>query len=152
MTHTEPPVDESTQLKQVSPGGLLCALVLTPNSFSRNRFFGLFENPELKRMRHRARHVRSIFRQLAAKGPDRAEVLGRLELADRRVLLRYRVGRLSLERTTSLSALEWAVLNYALHRACGTPLSPEDRLQVESALRGLGAPSPSAPGAEGSQL
>lgn len=96
-------------------------------------------------MRHRARHVRSIFRQLSATGADQAEILGRLELADQSVLLRYRVGRLSLERTTSLSALEWAVLNYALNRACGAPVSAEDRLRVESALSDLGAPLPRSP-------
>jgi hypothetical protein len=115
----------------------LCALVLAPNTFARNRFFGLFENPVLRRVRRRAYHVRSILRQLLGTGNERALVVGRWELDDARVLLRYRVENVKLERTTALSALEFAVLNYALHRAGRGELEDEQRALVETALRSL---------------
>jgi len=122
----------------MSPEALLCALVLAPNTFARNRFFGMFEEPALRRVRRRAYHVRSILRQLLGTGKDRALVTGRLELDDTRVLLRYRLENLKLERTTALSALEFAVLNYALHRAGRGDLEEEERALVENALRSLG--------------
>jgi hypothetical protein len=116
---------------------MLCALVLAPNTFARNRFFGLFEDPALRRVRRRAYHVRSILRQLLGSGNERALIIGRWELADSRVLLRYRVENVKLERTTALSALEFAVLNYALHRVGRGELEDEQRTLVENALRSL---------------
>lgn len=125
--------------RSVNPEALLCALVLAPNTFARNRFFGMFEDPAMRRVRRRAYHVRSILRQLLGTGKDRALVTGRLELDDTRVLLRYRLESLKLERTTALSALEFAVLNYALHRAGRGDLEDEERALVENALHSLGA-------------
>ena len=122
----------------VNPEALLCALVLAPNTFARNRFFGMFEEPAMRRVRRRAYHVRSILRQLLGTGKERALITGRLELDDTRVLLRYRLENLKLERTTALSALEFAVLNYALHRAGRGDLEDEERTLVENALRSLG--------------
>jgi hypothetical protein len=130
----------------VSPEALLCALVLAPNTFARNRFFGLYEDPVLRRVRRRAYHVRSILRQLLGQGKERALLIGRLELDDDRVLLRYRLDNLKLERTTALSALESSVLSYALHRAGQGELEDVDRARVETALRSLGeAPAVSTP-------
>jgi len=126
----------------VSPEGLLCALVLAPNTFARNRFFGLYENPELRRVRRRAYHVRGILRQLLGEGKEKALLIGRLELDDERVLLRYRLENLKMERTTALSPLESAVLSFALHRAGQGELEPEDRARVERALEGLGGVAP----------
>ena len=123
----------------VNPEALLCALVLAPNTFARKRFFGMFEEPALRRVRRRAYHVRSILRQLLGTGKERAIVTGRLELDDTRVLLRYRIESLKMERTTALSALEFAVLNYALHRAGHGELEDEARTLVENALHSLGA-------------
>lgn len=122
----------------ISPEALLCALILAPNTFARNRFFGLYEDPALRRVRRRAYYVRSILRQLLGQGSERALLIGRLELDDDRVLIRYRLDNLKLERTTALSALESAALNYALHRAGRGELEEEDRARVERALSGLG--------------
>jgi hypothetical protein len=122
----------------ISPDALLCALVLAPNTFARNRFFGMFEDPALRRVRRRAYHVRGILRQLIGTGKERALVTGRLELDDTRVLLRYRVESVKLERTTALSALEFALLNYAMHRAGHGEVEQEERALVENALRSLG--------------
>ncbi len=125
--------------RSINPEALLCALVLAPNTFARNRFFGMFEEPALRRVRRRAYHVRSILRQLLGTGKDRALITGRLELDDSRVLLRYRLDSLKMERTTALSALEFAVLEYALHRAGQGDLEEEQRTLVENALHSLGS-------------
>ena len=124
--------------RDVSPEALLCALVLAPNTFPRNRFFGLFEQPALRRIRRRAYHVRGILRQLLGQGKDKALLIGRFELDDDRVLLRYRLDNVKLVRTTALSALESAVLSFALHRAGQGELEQEDRARVERALESLG--------------
>lgn len=130
----------------ISPDALLCALVLAPNTFARNRFYGLYEDPVLRRVRRRAYHVRSILRQLLGQGTERALLIGRLELDDARVLLRYRLDSLKLERTTALSALESSVLSYALHRAGQGELEDTDRARVEEALHALNDPLPSSDG------
>ncbi len=130
---------------RVDPDGLLCALVLAPGTFARNRFFGLYEDPLFRRTRRRAYHVRGVLRQLLGQGKDRALLIGRLELDDERVLIRYRVDSLKLERTTALSALESSVLSYAMHRAGRGELLDEDRQRVEQALSSLGTDTPVSP-------
>ena len=127
---------------RVDPDGLLCALVLAPGTFARNRFFGLYEDAAYRRTRRRAYHVRGVLRQLLGQGKDGALLIGRLELDDERVLIRYRLDSLKLERTTALSALESSVLNYALHRAGRGELLDEDRQRVEKALSSLGPEAP----------
>lgn len=129
---------KSSSTRGVNPDGLLCALVLAPATFPRNRFFGLFEDPTLRRVRRRAYHVRSILRQLLGTGKEQALLIGRAELDDARVLLRYRIENMKLERTTALSALEASVLSFALHRAGHGELEEEDRARVEHALQSLG--------------
>ncbi|MEY4548804.1 MAG: hypothetical protein RL685_4999 [Pseudomonadota bacterium] len=126
----------------VSPDGLLCALVLAPDTFARNRFFKLYEDPVMRRTRRRAYHVRAIVRQLLGQGKDKALLIGRWELDDDRVLLRYRLESLKLERTTALSVLESAVLSFALHRAGQGELDQEDRARVERALENLSSVEP----------
>jgi hypothetical protein len=128
--------------RSVNPDALLCALVLAPTTFARNRFFGLYEDVAMRRVRRRAYHVRSILRQLLGQGKDRALLIGRLETDDARVLLRYRIENLKLERTTALSALESAVLNYSLHRAGKGELEDHERALVETALHSLGDEAP----------
>jgi hypothetical protein len=113
---------------------LLAALILAPRTFSRNRFFWLFERPEALRVRRRAARVRGILRQLAGTPKPAAEIVGERVLADGQVHLRYRVEELGYTRTAALSALEAATLRYALHRAGKSALSHEERLAVEEAL------------------
>jgi hypothetical protein len=112
---------------------LLCALVLAPDAFSRNRFFELYEQPDVRRLRRRATRVRGILRQLASG----AEVTGELELADGRRLLRYRIAELGLSRTAALSPLEAAALRFSLARSRRSPVDPGDRAIVETALARL---------------
>jgi hypothetical protein len=112
---------------------LLCALVLAPDAFARNRFFELFEQPDVRRLRRRAARVRGILRQLASG----AEVTGELELADGRRLLRYRIAELGLSRTAALSPLEAAALRFSLARSRHAAVDPGDRAIVETALARL---------------
>jgi hypothetical protein len=114
---------------------LLCALVLAPGAFSRNRFFHLFERPELARVRRRATRVRGILRQLSSG----AEVTGEIELADGRRMLRFRVPALGLSRTAALSRLEAATMRFALARAERRTPDANDRALVEEALKRLDA-------------
>jgi hypothetical protein len=114
----------------------LCALVLAPHTFSRNRFHDLYEHPELKRVRRRAKRVRGIIRQLLGKGREKAEIVGDREFDDR-VLLRYKIPHLAYERTTALSALEAATIHYALGRAGQEPENGQHTQRVETALARL---------------
>ncbi|WP_437714393.1 hypothetical protein WMF45_49715 [Sorangium sp. So ce448] len=91
---------------------LLVALVLAPSTFSRNRFFSLYADPEARRVRRRAALLRSIVRQLVA-GADRA---GLAPAASGGALLTYDVPSLGLKRTAALDALELAVLRIAVAR------------------------------------
>jgi hypothetical protein len=117
---------------------LLCALVLAPQTFSRNRFFALFQDPSLRRIRRRAARVRGILNQLLGIGRNKAELIGEQVLEDGQVLIRFRVEGLAYERTAALSALESAALRYALHRAGAGTLEPADRELVLAALKKLG--------------
>jgi hypothetical protein len=120
----------------VDADALLCALVLAPRSFSRNRFFELFEAPEKRRVRRRAGRVRGILRQLLAG----AEITGEVELDDGRRLLRYQMPELGLARTAALSKLEFAALRFALDRSKRREPDAETRTIVEQALHRLGEP------------
>jgi hypothetical protein len=123
---------------KLDPDALLCALILAPRTFPRNRYFTLFEDRTLARVRRRAARVRGIIRQLVGEGRETAEITGEQVLADGRLLVRYRLGYLALNRTTALSRLEAATLHYALHRAGQGALDEEDRRLVESSLERLG--------------
>jgi hypothetical protein len=128
----------NTTQPALNTDSLLCALIIAPHSFARNRFHALFEDPVLKRVRGRAKRVRGIIRQLAQTGPERAEIVGQQELEDGRILLRYRIANLAFERTTSLSSLEAAAVNYALNKVGKAAYSQEDKRRVENALQQLG--------------
>jgi len=116
---------------------LLAALILAPRSFSRNRFYWLFEKPEAMRIRRRAARVRGILRQLTGTPKPAAEIVGERVLADGQVHLRYRVEDLGYTRTAALSSLEAATLRYAMHRSGKASLSHEERATVEGALARL---------------
>jgi hypothetical protein len=120
--------------------GLFCALVLVPPSFSRNRFFRLFEEPSAHRVRRRAARVRGIIRQLLGKGRMKSEITGEAVLDDGRVLLRFRVDGMRYDRTAALNQLEAAALRFALHRAGAGDIEEADRALVEQALARLGGP------------
>ena len=122
---------------KVDLDALLCALILAPNTFSRNRFFQLFEQPKARRVRRRAARVRGIIRQLAGEGTSKGVIVGEQVMADGQVLLRYHVEDLDLTRSTALTELEAAALRYALWRAGEGKLERADRQKVETAFARL---------------
>lgn len=116
---------------------LLCALVLAPHTYSRNRFFSLFTDPKAILTRRRASKLRGIIRQMVGERSPRAEVVGEQLLEDGQVVIKYQVKEIGFVRTVALSPMEASVLKYALHRATGATLEPSDRERVEHALQGL---------------
>lgn len=98
--------------------GLLCALVLAPGTYSRNRFFRMFEDTGARRIRRRATHVRSVLRSLRERGAP-GEVLpppreSTPAPSDAEIEISFVVPSLGLKRTTRLSPIEAALVRYAL--------------------------------------
>lgn len=121
----------------VDPDALLCALILAPQTFSRNRFHKLFEDPSYRRVRKRAARVRGVIRQLSGTGRYSAEWLGEQVLADEQVLIRYRIPELDFSRSVALTALEAATLRYATARGEQGQPTTDDQARVQEALARL---------------
>ncbi|HKQ68057.1 MAG TPA: hypothetical protein VJT73_01895 [Polyangiaceae bacterium] len=132
--------------ESVDRDALLCALVLAPVTFSRNRFFGLFTEPWARRTRSRAAQLRTIVRHFSSQkmGAVLREV--RPE-RDGSATVRYGVPDLALERTAMLDPLELAVVRFALSRRpeaisdesrSTMRLTDDDRARVETSLAKLG--------------
>ncbi|WP_437609082.1 hypothetical protein WMF20_49315 [Sorangium sp. So ce834] len=101
---------------------LFVALVLAPSTFSRNRFYSLYADPEARRVRRRAALLRSIVRQLVG-GAGRA---GLAPAASGGALLTYDVPSLGLKRTAALDDLELAVLRIAVARGTVPRVAQQD--------------------------
>ncbi len=129
---------DAAGVAHLSPDAVLCALVLLPTALSRNRFFALYEDPALRRVRKRAARLRALIRQILGQGREPAQIVGEQEVDDR-VLLRMQIPSLGYRRTTSLTVLEASILRYALSRKRGDPLRGQDRARVERALGHWGA-------------
>jgi hypothetical protein len=122
---------------------LLCALILAPDTYARNRFFELFQSPAAQRVRRRARRVRSMIKELTEPWPledggearfPRAVLLSQEGTDGGMVRVRYRMSDLEYERTTTLEPLEAAAFRYALARAGRGTSSEDDKRRVETAL------------------
>jgi hypothetical protein len=111
---------------------LLAALVLDPATFSRNRFFELYKDPEIRRVRRRAALLRGVVRHVAAANVEIAPDEGD------RLAMSYELPALGLKRRVLLDPLELALVRYAMARARG-PVGPDDpdRARVEAALARL---------------
>jgi hypothetical protein len=116
------------------PEGLLCGLVLAPDTWSRNRMFALYEDPRARRARRRAQHVRSVVALLRRRGGDLRAVVPPAEpdrVSD--VELVIDVPEMNLVRRTRLSPLELSLVRYVLR--VGEPAEQAgDRHRVEQAL------------------
>jgi len=123
---------------------LLCALVLSPLTFPRNRFFQLFTKPWARKVRSRAAQIRSILRHLSRLSAQVTQAQALAAGDEGGVAVRYAMRDLRLSRTAMLNRLEIAALRFALARAGGLPNEPtmqatdEDRRLVENALAKLG--------------
>lgn len=132
---------------------LLVALVLAPATYSRNRFFDLYKDPAVRRVRRRATFVRSVVRHLAPMGSlEPGSIVHVASMPSGRVELTYVVSSLGLRRTATLEPVEAALVRFAMSRAQGGVADPgpltaddADRLRIEAALRRLAPLSSLAP-------
>jgi len=141
---------------------LLVALVLVPGTYSRNRFFALYTDPDAARVRRRAQLLRSLIAEVTQKDPARrGHIVAIDEREDGGASFTYVVPSLNLRRTTTLSDLELSVVRFALSLradANAPPAAPDEktfaplgeddpvRARIEDALRRL-APDLAALGA-----
>jgi hypothetical protein len=120
---------------------LVCAMALSPGVYSRNRMFGLFDEPRVRAARSRARFVRSVARELAGRAGAVSDV--RLEELDSgRVRVRFRIPRLAATREVELTALERALLVYLSEAMGARVLHPvgDEKERVTGALARLAGP------------
>jgi len=116
---------------------LLVALVLVPGTYSRNRFFSLYTDPEAARVRRRAQNLRSVIVEITQGDPTRRGHLVTIdEQDDGEATITYVVPSLNLRRTTTITKLELAIVRYALARREGAPLTDDDpiRRSIEQTL------------------
>jgi len=118
---------------------LVVGMTLVPSLVSRNRFYAMFEDPEVRRARLRSALLRGIVRQLTgAQGHVEGLAIAQgVEESE----LRYRVPGLRVERRASLSRAELACVRYLAGRAgvAGLHASDDDRASIDTALRRLAA-------------
>jgi hypothetical protein len=115
---------------------LLAALVLAPATYSRNRFFELYRDPTIARVRRRASLVRSVVRHLIASGdPPLLPALAR----GGRATVSFEVPAIKLRRTVMLDDLEIALVRVVSQKRLGAPLDDADphRIRVDEAVRAL---------------
>jgi hypothetical protein len=128
----------------IDPEALLVALIIAPATYSRNKFFELFQNDSLRHARRRAQLVRSVIKDLTEPWPypgeipphPQAVIEAQVEQEDG-LHLTYAVEELGYRRSTILTAIEAAALRYALSRAGKSEVSTQERALVESCLARL---------------
>ncbi len=117
---------------------LTVAMALVPGLYSRNKMFGLFDDPTVRRARSRARLLRSIAKHL---GGEVAPVAGLVVTVGARTSVRYGIPSVRLSRAVELTRLELAALRVLLARAGSCPAelgsSEDDRPLVDAALARL---------------
>jgi hypothetical protein len=114
---------------------LLAALVLAPDVYSRNRFFELYRDTDLRRVRARATQLRGVVRHLG--GGTRIEGLERREGPDGSVKVRYGIASLKFRRSLTLSRFEAALIDVALARARNEAPPADAGVRVSEVLRRL---------------
>lgn len=125
MTQSSPPHHHA-----LDEDGLLCALVVAPSTYSRNRHFALYESSAMKRVLRRARAVKSLVREIV-----RVEAEGSLLFApaDGGTEVTLDVPTLGYQRRALLSPIEHALVEYLLARRQARE-APAARRLVEGAL------------------
>lgn len=124
---------------------LFVALVMAPASFSRNKFFEMFQQAAQKEARRRAQLVRSILKDLTEPWPHPGSIPGHSEPliveeleVDGLFSLTYSVKEFDYTRQVLLTPLEAAALHYALERSGKGHASPAEKSLVEEQLSKLG--------------
>ena len=125
---------------------LLAALVLAPATYSRNRFFEMYTNHDVRRVRRRATQLRSVIAHLVRPGITSSQDLAS---DDGFVRLTYEVPNIGLRRTIALAPIELSLLRYAIARfqqgSAALPAGDPDRLRIEDALARLAPVSAAVP-------
>jgi hypothetical protein len=126
---------------------LLAALVLAPATYSRNRFFDMYTDQEVRRVRRRAGQLRNVINHLVRPG-----ITSRRDppAADGLVRLSYEVPAIGLRRTIALAPIELSLLHFALSRVQdggggALPADDPDRRRIELALSRLAPVSAAVP-------
>jgi hypothetical protein len=124
----------------VERDALVLGMTLVPGLLSRNRYYALFEDPEVRRARRRSAMLLGIVRQLAG-AHGHVEGVAIAHGAVGAWELRYRVPSMRVDRRTSLTELELACVRYLAGRA-GVPgfhVTEDDRAGIDAALKWLAA-------------
>jgi hypothetical protein len=126
---------------------LAVALVLDPATFSRNRFYDLYDDPAVRRVRRRAALLRGLVKQLATALHRSGDLSVASRAKDAMEELSFEISSLGLSRRTILDPTEGALLRFSLERSMGGPrrdaippelsLRTEDRDRIHQALRRL---------------
>jgi hypothetical protein len=114
---------------------LTAAMATVPLLYSRNRLFTLFNEPVVRRARVRARLVRGLVRFI---GRVDAEV--DVASSDEKVRIGYRIPRLRLSRSVTLTDFELSLLRTLLAKGpYPAALAPkdDDRTRIDAALARL---------------
>jgi hypothetical protein len=115
--------------------GLLCALVLVPGTYSRNRNFRMYQDPSTRAVLRRARLVRALVRELCRPDEKTIAVAPR----DGGVTLTVEIPALQFKRQALLSPVEHDLVEYLLARSNGRRAEEAAR-RVELALARLALP------------
>jgi hypothetical protein len=111
---------------------LLCALVLAPSTYSRNRFFHLYQDQEVRWVRRRAALLRALVRQFV-----KTEVEPRVEVREGGLHeVTLKAPGLGFERRTLLCDLELSLFRYMYAKSLGRAADAE-RARIEAALAKL---------------
>ena len=114
---------------------LTAAMATVPLLYSRNRLFTLFNEPVVRRARVRARLVRGLVRFI---GRTDAEV--DLMASEDRVRVAYRIPRLRLSRSVTLTDFELSLLRALLAKGphpAALASKDGDRARIDAALARL---------------
>jgi hypothetical protein len=129
---------------EVDREALLVALVLAPATYSRNRFYDMYRDPEVRAVRRRASLVRSIVRHLTRRDPKARGQVAQVGPCGAQVELVYVVPALGLRRTALLDPIEISLVRFALGRSASSAPEldgPTDdgtaRAHIESVLARL---------------
>ncbi len=119
--NVDPSGSEPTQADaasvEVNAEALLVALVLVPNSYPRNRFFSLFEQPEARHARRRAALLRSLSEEIR-DGVSQLQVVRQAGSPNgSKISLSYTQPELFARRQTLLDDDELALLQLVVERA-----------------------------------
>jgi hypothetical protein len=119
---------------------LTVAMAVAPGVYARNRMFGFFKDPEVRRAKQRAAVLRGVIRQLTGTHGE-VDELSLSRSAHGPAILKYRISSVHLARSMELTEIEAACVAYLGARAgvAGLHATEEDRVVIDGTLRKLAA-------------